>query len=59
MCYRGLISKVIVFRAVKSTADAVIQVMDAVHRAKAHRRPSRRIVLYVKLDVSNVFNSVR
>ena len=47
------------FRAGRSTIDAVMQVVDAVRRAEAHSRRTRRVVLLVTLDVRNAFNSVR
>lgn len=41
------------------TVDAVIQVMDVVHRTKAHSHQARWVVLPVTLGVRNAFNSER
>lgn len=47
------------FKAGKSTVNAVMQIVNAVHQAKTHSHRSGRMVLFVKLDVRNAFNSVR
>lgn len=46
-------------RAGKSTLDAAMKVMDSVNRGQVHSYRSRRVLLFVRLDVRNVFYSVR
>lgn len=55
----GLAPKQYGFRAGLSTADAVLEVVEAVKRAEGHNHFSRRVVLLVTLDVKNAFNSAR
>lgn len=47
------------FRSGRSTMDAIREVTDAVKRAESFNHHSRRVVLFVTLDVRNAFNSLR
>lgn len=47
------------FRAGRSTVDAIQEVIEAVRRANDHNHHSRRVVLFVTLDVKNAFNSAK
>lgn len=47
------------FRTGRSTVDAVMEVVNAVHRAEMYSPRHRWIVLLVMLDIRNVFNPIK